>query len=355
MNIREALARVVERIDLSVDEMQAVMRDLMTGHCDDAAIAGLLVALRMKGESLDEIEGAARVMRELATPVALANRSYLVDIVGTGGDGAHLFNVSTASTWVVAAAGGRVAKHGNRAVSSKSGAADVLEAAGVYLDLPPEAVARCIDDIGVGFLFAVNHHRAMKHAIGARKALGLRTIFNLLGPLTNPAGVTRQVVGVFQPRLCRPMAEVLGRLGSTHALVLHGSDGLDEASLSAPTHVAELKNGVVREYTITPEDVGLASQSLVGLSVPDAAASWALIQDALGKRHGEHARKAADLIALNAGAALYVAGITTSWKQGVALADDVICSGQALEKLSDLRAFTRALRPNEHATESPAS
>ena len=345
LDIKQALARVVDRIDLSSTDMQDVMRALMSGPCSDAQIAAFLVALRMKGESLDEIEGAARVMRDLAMPVHLQHRERLVDIVGTGGDGANLFNVSTAATFVIAAGGAHVAKHGNRAVSSKSGSADLLEAAGVNLALNAEQVARCIDDLGVGFLFAVNHHGAMKHAIGARREIGLRTLFNILGPLTNPAFVQRQVVGVFNPRLCRPMAEVLGRLGSEHALVLHGADGLDEASLATVTHVAELKDGVVREYTITPEDLGLQSQSLIGLDVTDAKASLALIQDALGKRQGEHARKAADMIALNAGAALYVAGITRSWKQGVALADDLICSGQALEKLNDLRLFTRALLP----------
>ncbi|MFX5839330.1 anthranilate phosphoribosyltransferase, partial [Acinetobacter baumannii] len=212
------------------------------------------------------------------------NTQYLVDIVGTGGDGANLFNVSTAATFVIAAAGGRVAKHGNRAVSSKSGSADLLEAAGVNLALTGEQVARCIDTVGVGFLFAVNHHGAMKHAIGARREVGLRTLFNLLGPLTNPAFVTRQVVGVFNPALCRPMAEVLGRLGSEHALVVSARDGLDEVSLATQTQVAEYRNGEVREYAVTPEELGIASQSLVGLTVGSAAESLALIQDALGKR-----------------------------------------------------------------------
>lgn len=343
MNIRQALARVVERIDLSRDEMQDVMQAIMTGQCSDAQIAALLVALRMKGESIDEIEGAARVMRDLAARVTLSSHERVVDIVGTGGDGANLFNVSSASAFVVAAGGGRVAKHGNRAVSSKSGSADLLEIAGINLALTPEQVARCIDSVGVGFLFAVNHHGAMKHAIGARREIGLRTLFNILGPLTNPAYVTRQVVGVFNPALCRPMAEVLGRLGSTHALVVCARDGLDEVSLATGTVVAELRDGVVSEYEITPEQLGVPSQSLVGLSVDSTEASWALIQDALGRRDSEAGRKAADIITLNAGAALYVAGVTRDWKQGVALADDVICTGQALEKLSDLRLFSRAL------------
>ncbi|MEL0027877.1 MAG: anthranilate phosphoribosyltransferase, partial [Perlucidibaca sp.] len=278
-----------------------------------------------------------------ATPVTIADARHLVDIVGTGGDGANLFNVSTAAACVVAAAGARVAKHGNRAVSSKSGSADLLEAAGINLALTGEQVARCVDSVGVGFLFAVNHHGAMKHAIAARREVGLRTLFNMLGPLTNPAFVQRQVVGVFNPALCRPMAEVLGRLGSVHALVVCARDGLDEVSLATATQVAELKDGCVSEYVITPEDLGVPSRSLVGLTVNSSAESLALIQDALGKRASEAGMKAADIIRLNAGAAIYVAGITASWKLGVALADDVICSGQALEKLNDLRLFTRAL------------
>jgi len=345
MDIKQALARVVERIDLSAAEMQAVMQAIMSGQCSDAQIAALLVALRMKGESIDEIEGAARVMRDLATPVNITNTQHLVDIVGTGGDGANLFNVSTAAAMVVAAAGGRVAKHGNRAVSSKSGSADLLEAAGINLAISADDVARCIDSIGVGFLFAVNHHGAMKHAIGARRDIGLRTMFNMLGPLTNPAFVQRQVVGVFNPALCRPLAEVLGRLGSIHALVVHAADGLDEVSLATHTHVAEWKEGQVTEYRVVPEDVGLCSQSLIGLTVESSADSLALILDALGPQRSEAGRKAADIIALNAGAAIYVAGVTTSWKLGVALAEDVISTGQALEKLNDLRLFTRALLP----------
>ncbi len=349
MDIKQALAKVVERIDLTSAEMQEVMQAIMSGQCSDAQIAALLVALRMKSESIDEIEGAARVMRDLASRVTLASQDHVVDIVGTGGDGANLFNVSTASAMVVAAAGAKVAKHGNRAVSSKSGSADLLEAAGINLALSSEQVARCIDSVGVGFLFAVNHHGVMKHAIGARREIGLRTLFNLLGPLTNPAFVTRQVVGVFNPALCRPMADVLGRLGSVHALVVCAKDGLDEVSLATATHVAELKNGEVREFVITPEELGVTSQSLVGLSVADSAESLALIKNALGKRTTNESVKAADIIKLNAGAAIYVAGITQTWKQGVALADDLMCSGQALEKLNDLRLFTRALLPETSA------
>lgn len=343
LDIRAGLARVVERIDLSRLEMQDVMRDIMTGRCSDAQIAAFLIGLRMKGESLDEIEGAARVMRELMLPVELGELPHVVDIVGTGGDGANLFNVSTASAMVIAAAGGHVAKHGNRAVSSKSGSADLLAEAGLNLAITPAQAARCIREVGVGFLFAVNHHAAMKHAIAARREIGLRTLFNILGPLTNPARVRRQVVGVFNGQLCRPLAEVLQRLGSEHALVVHARDGLDEFSIATRSQVAELKNGEISEYTVIPEDFGLQSQSLIGLAVDGAQESLALIRDALGKRRGEHALKAADTLALNAGAGIYVAGLARDMKQGVALAQDLIWSGQALEKFDMLRDFTRAL------------
>lgn len=343
MNIKTALAHVVDRIDLSLPQMQDVMRDIMTGQCTDAQIAAFIMGLRMKGESLDEIEGAVRIMRELMVPVHLGELRNVVDIVGTGGDGANMFNVSTASAMVIAAAGGHVAKHGGRAVSSSSGSADLLTEAGLNLAITPEQTARCIRDVGIGFMFAVNHHAAMKHAITARKDVGLRTIFNILGPLTNPAGVKRHVIGVFNGQLCRPLAEVLQRLGSEHALIVHAKDGLDEFSLATSTQVAELKNGEILEYILTPEDVGLKSQSLVGLSVNSAAESLALIRDALGKRKGEHAEKAADTIALNAGAGIYVAGLTKDFRQGVALANDVIYSGQALEKFDNLREFTRSV------------
>lgn len=349
MEIKAAIARVAENLDLSTAEMQAVMRAVMTGQCTPAQIAALLIALRMKSESLDEIEGAALVMRELAEPVDVGNLPYLVDIVGTGGDGANLFNVSSAASFVAAAAGAHVAKHGNRAVSSKSGSADLLETAGVRLDLTPAQVARCVKEVGVGFMFAVNHHSAMKHAIGPRKEIGLRTIFNILGPLTNPASVKRQVVGVFNAALCRPLAEVLGRLGSEHALVVHARDGLDEISLATATHVAELKKGAVQEYDVQPEDFGIRSQSLIGLSVSDTQASLALIQAAFARDHRaegvapELARKAADIIALNAGAALYVAGVATDWRRGVALAEDEIHGGRAGEKMQELAVFTQGL------------
>jgi len=340
MDIKQALNKLVNRIDLSTDEMIAVMRDVMTGGATPAQIGGFLVALRMKGETLDEITGAAMVMRELATKVNI-NANYLVDTCGTGGDGANLFNVSTASAFVVAAAGGRVAKHGNRSVSSSTGSADVLEAAGIKLDITAEQVARCVQEIGVGFMFAPAHHSAMKHAIGPRKELALRTIFNMLGPLTNPAGVKNQVIGVFNAALCKPLAEVLGRLGSEHVLVVHAKDGLDEISIASETHVAELKNGVVTEYLIKPEDFGLRSESLIGLAVANAQESLALIDDALSKRRGEHAQKAANIIALNAGAAIYVSGVATSLRDGVEMARDAIGSGLAAEKIRELAAFTQ--------------
>ncbi|MBM7335058.1 MAG: anthranilate phosphoribosyltransferase [Alcanivorax sp.] len=344
MNIKEALATVVDHIDLTTDQMQDVMREIMTGGATDAQIGGFLVALRMKSESLDEITGAAMVMRELVTPVVVDNRRHLVDIVGTGGDGANLFNVSTASAFVAAAAGCRVAKHGNRSVSSKSGSSDLLEAAGIRLDLSPTEIARCVDGVGVGFMFAPAHHGAMKYAIGPRKELGMRTLFNILGPMTNPAGVQRLVVGVFSDKLCRPMAEVMGRLGAEHVMVVHGLDGLDEISLAGRTHVAEYKDGTVNEYTLTPEDVGLESDSLVGLDVTDPQASLALIRDAFGKRKGRHAGKAADMITLNAGAAIYVAGVTRTLEEGVRMAEDLVHNGEAAERMRELAQFSVALK-----------
>ena len=339
MNIREALNRVVNHLDLTTEEMQAVMREIMTGQCTDAQIGAFLMGLRMKSESIDEIVGAATVMRELAAPVAV-NAERLVDTCGTGGDGMNIFNVSTAAAFVVAAAGGKVAKHGNRAVSGKSGSADLLEAAGVHLELTPAQVARCIEAVGVGFMFAPAHHGAMKHAIGPRREMGLRTIFNMLGPMTNPAGVRHQVLGVFSQALCLPLAQVLQRLGSEHVLVVHAQDGLDEISLAAPTFVAELQGGQICEYRIQPEDFGIKSQSLIGLDVADARQSLALIQDALGKQSSENARKAADMIVLNAGAALYAADQANSLAEGVALAQDALSSGLAREKLAELVSFT---------------
>ncbi|WP_372781662.1 anthranilate phosphoribosyltransferase [Litorivivens sp.] len=346
MDIKTALGRAIQHLSLNTDEMADVMRDIMTGQCTDAQIGAFLVALRMKSESIDEIEGAARVMRELVTPVDVSGLDHVVDIVGTGGDGANLFNVSSASTFVAAAAGAVVAKHGNRSVSSKSGSADLLESAGINLALSADQVQRCIREVGVGFMFAVNHHSAMKHAIGPRKEIAQRTIFNILGPLTNPAGVTRIVLGVFSAELCRPLAEVLKRLGAEHVLVVHATDGLDEISLAAPTIVAELKGGEISEYRITPEDCGLKSQSLVGLDVADSSASLQLIREAftVAESGSEIAHKAADMVALNAGAALYVAGKAGSIKAGVEQARAAITSGAALEKMQQLAKFSQGFK-----------
>ncbi len=343
MDIKEALNRIVGQLDLTTEEMQAVMRQIMTGQCTDAQIGAFLMGMRMKSETIDEIVGAVQVMRELAEPVRFATEK-LVDTCGTGGDGMNIFNVSTAASFVVAAAGGKVAKHGNRAVSGKSGSADLLEAAGVYLDLTPEQVARSVDTVGVGFMFAPAHHGAMKHAAGPRRELGLRTLFNILGPMANPAGVRHQVLGVFSKALCQPMAEVLLRLGSKHVLVVHAQDGLDEISLAAPTHVAELKDGQIHEYDVQPEDFGIKSQSLIGLNVEDAQGSLTLIRDALGRRQSESGQKAADMIVLNAGAALYAADLATSLKQGVEMAHDALSTGLARDKLEELVSFTAVFK-----------
>lgn len=342
MDIRQALVRVIDGADLSREEMAGVMTMLMGGECTDAQIGGFLVALRIKGETVDEITAAVEVMRRLAEPVNV-DVEPLVDIVGTGGDGANLFNVSTAASFVVAAAGAHVAKHGNRGVSSSSGSADVLEAMDIKIGLSPEQVARSIREIGIGFMFAPAHHGAMRHAVGPRRDLGLRTVFNILGPMTNPAGVRRQLIGVFDARLGRTMADVLKNLGSTDVLVVHSEDGLDELSLAAPSYVAELRGNEIREYILTPEELGLERQTLEGLTVGSAEESAALIRDALDKRQGPYAHKVADMIALNAGGGCYVAGLATSIRQGVELSRDLIDSGQAMEKYRSLAAFCHYL------------
>jgi len=340
MDMKQALNRIASNLDLSRDEMKDVMRIVMNGEATDAQIGACLMGLRLKSETIDEITGATEVMRELATKVEI-NASPLVDIVGTGGDGANLFNVSSASAFVVAAAGGYVAKHGNRGVSSKSGSADLIEKAGINLDMKPEEVARCVEQIGVGFMFAPAHHGAMKHAIGPRRELGCRTIFNILGPMTNPAGVTRQLIGVFTKELCRPMAEVLQRLGAEHIMVVCSKDGLDEISLATVTHVAELKDGEITEYDLAPEDLGIKSQSLVGLTVDGADESLALIKAAFGRSHDETTEKARDMIALNAGAAIYIAGLAKTTKEGVDMALDAMGSGLAAGKMSELADFSQ--------------
>lgn len=343
MNIQQALAELVESRDLDQEEMAAVMRQVMSGDATDAQIGALLIALRIKGETTDEIAGAAQVMRELATPVKVSS-PHLVDLVGTGGDGANLFNVSTASSFVVAAAGAHVAKHGNRGVSSSSGSSDVLETLGMPLDLSPDQVARAIEEIGVGFMFAPAHHSAMRYAVGPRRELGMRTIFNVLGPLTNPAGVKRQVIGVFSPDLCRPLAEVSRALGAEHVMIVHSDDGLDEISIAAGTQVAELRDGSIETYHLTPEEFSIERQSLDGLSVADSQASASLIRKALAGADDEPSRKAAAIIALNAGATIYVSGVASTLADGVAMAEDLLATGQAAEKLKNFIDFTQLMR-----------
>lgn len=339
MDIKEAITELMAGHSLNRDAMRGVMTQIMTGAATQAQIGGFLVALVMKGETVEEIIGAAEVMRELSTPV-LIDVPVLVDTCGTGGDGAGLFNVSTAAAFVVAAAGGHVAKHGNRSVTSSTGSADLLEAAGVNLNITAEQVARCVKHLGVGFMFAPVHHGAMKHAIGPRKELGLRTIFNVLGPLTNPAGASRQVLGVFDKTLCRPLAEVLQALGSEHVMVVSADDGLDEISLAVNTHVAELKEGVVSEYEIYPGTAGIEPQSLEGLTVTNAQESLVLIQGVLSNVAGPRFAKARDMVAINAGAALYVAGLADSYSEGVVLAQDTLATGLAGEKLKELAEMT---------------
>jgi anthranilate phosphoribosyltransferase len=336
MDMSGAIRAVTENRDLDTDQMQAVMRIIMTGEATPAQIGGFLIGLRMKGETVEEIAAAARVMRELATPVKVSGE-HIVDIVGTGGDGVGTFNISTASTLIAAAAGAQVAKHGNRAASSKSGSADLLEAAGVRLDLRPEQVEACIREVGVGFMFAPMHHSAMRHAIGPRREMAVRTIFNVLGPLTNPAGAPYQVVGVFSAELVEPLARVLQRLGSHHAMVVHSEEGLDEISVSSPTRVAELRDGVIHDYTIAPEDFGMSRSRLAELQVDSAEASLALIRSVLANRPGP----ARDVVALNAGAAIHVAGLVHSHQAGVERALALLADGSAARVLERLVRFTR--------------
>ncbi len=338
MIVQKALQQLIERCDLLHADMHAAMMAVMTGEATPAQIGAFLVALRMKGETVAEITAAAQVMRELSSKVVLqVNRKHLVDTCGTGGSGIPLFNISTASAFVVACAGGFVAKHGNRSVTSKSGSADLLEAAGVNLSLSSEQVAKCVNEIGVGFMFAVNHHSAMKHAIGPRREIGVRTVFNVLGPLTNPANAPNQVLGVYSRDLVRPIAEVLKNLGSEHVLVLHSLDGLDEISLCAPTTIAELKGGEICEYSITPEDAGIAARPIDELYVDDACQSLARVKQALTDNHSA----AADIVALNAGAAIYAANLCATLKQGVDMARDVLGTGIAWEKMQEFAVFTQ--------------
>ena len=319
--------------------MLATMQQVMGGELTPAQIAGLVVALRVKGESVDEIAAAASVMRQLSTKVDISDSTHLIDTCGTGGDGIQTFNVSTVSAFVAAAAGAKVAKHGGRSVSSTCGSADVLEALGVNVNLTPEQVAKCVDEIGIGFMFAPNHHSAMKHAAPVRRELGVRTIFNLLGPLTNPAGAKRQVMGVFDKNLTGKLAKVLQNLGSEHVLVVHGADGMDEISFTGDTFVAELKDGKVREYTLNPAQFGLKLHALKSIRVENAQQSKTMILDVLnGKSSVGKSSAARDIVLLNAGAAIYTAGLQANIQAGIEHAAKVIDSGAALEKLEALKA-----------------
>jgi anthranilate phosphoribosyltransferase len=331
MDIQTALNNVIAGKDLNRADMHSVMQTIMQGEATSAQIGGLLVALRLKGESVDEITAAAEVMRELASKVVI-DKTNLVDTCGTGGDGANTFNISTTSAFVVAASGAKVAKHGNRSVSSKSGSADVLEAAGVNLELTAEQIVSCIENVGIGFMFAPMHHSAMKHAIGPRRELGVRTLFNVLGPLTNPAGALNQVIGVFSNDWLEPLAQTLLQLGSKHVLVVHAQDGMDEISIAAKTNIAELKNGKINNYEITPEDFGMQKQSIEGLAVQDVGESLAMMQSVLNNTDGA----AKDIVSLNAGAAIYAAGLADSIQNGVAEAIKTIESGVAKQKLDQL-------------------
>lgn len=331
MNLQQAIQTVIDGNNLNRDEMTTVMRSIMTGEATAAQIGGFLVGLRMKGETVDEITAAAQVMRDLATGVTVSGDN-VVDIVGTGGDGASTFNISTTSTFVVAAAGGQVAKHGNRSVSSRSGSADVLEAAGVKLDISADQVARCVQQVGVGFMFAPQHHSAMKHAIGPRKEMAVRTVFNLLGPLTNPAGAENQLLGVFSAQWVEPIAEVLQQLGSNHVLVVHSDDGLDEISIGAPTRVAELKAGQISSYSIQPADFGIATTPVSELAVDSVDDSLRVMRSVLANEAGP----ARDIVQMNAGAALYAANLCNTLADGIKMADEILASGAAMAKLDEL-------------------
>jgi anthranilate phosphoribosyltransferase len=339
LDIKQAIARAVDRHDLIGEEMTAAMQTIMGGGATSAQIAGFLVAMRMKGETVAEIAAAAAVMRELASGVNISGLENALDIVGTGGDTSGTFNISTASMFVAAAAGCHVAKHGNRSVSSKSGSADVLEAAGVRLDLSPEQVARCVRELGVGFMFAPAHHGAMKYAIGPRKELGVRTLFNVLGPLTNPAGVPNQLLGVFREDLVEPLAQVLQRLGSHHVMVVHSRDGLDEIGIGDKTEVAELKDGEVRRFSVSPEDFGISRAPLDAIRVNGPEESLAVLRGVLEDEPGP----ARDIVVLNAGAGIYVAGATESLAEGVRWADAAIASGEARNRLDRLVALTQGM------------
>lgn len=332
MNYSQILSQLIERRDLTHADMLELMRHIMGGQLTTAQIAAALVGLRVKGESISEIAAAAEVMRELSTKVVVKDNGHLIDTCGTGGDGAQTFNISTASAIVAAAAGAKVAKHGGRSVSSKCGSADILEALGVNVNLTPEKVSHSVETIGVGFMFAPNHHSAMKHAAPVRKELGVRTMFNLLGPLTNPAGAKNQVMGVFDRELTGKLARVLQQLGSKHVLVVHGADGMDEISISTTTFVAELKEGTVREYSVSPEKFGLKPAPLNAIQVTDANSAKTMLLGVMDNQDGA----ARDIVLLNAGAAIYVAGLSDSLENGVKRAGEVVASGLAKSKLQEL-------------------
>jgi len=338
MHIQQALQALLNKQDLSSNDMRDVMRQIMTGNATDAQIGGFLIALRCKGETVDEIAAAAEVLRELATQVPVRG-DHVIDTCGTGGDGANTFNISTTCAFVVAAAGGQVAKHGNRSVSSSCGSADLLEAAGVNLDLSAEQVADCVNKIGVGFLFAPKHHSAMKHTSNARKEMGVRTLFNLLGPLSNPAGAPNQLIGVFAKQWVEPLAQVLKKLGSQHVLIVNADDGLDEISIASPTTVAELRDGNVTTYTITPEQFGFRRANLDELAITDAASSLEMVKSVLDNQ----ASPARDIVALNAGAAIYAANIAGSLSAGVDKAQQLIAGGGAKAKFDALIAYSKNL------------
>jgi len=331
MELKHALEQLLDRQELHEEQMISVMQQLMSGQATQAQIGAILTALRMKGETLAEVTSAVKVMRSLATPVVLEDTSKLVDTCGTGGDGANTFNISTACAFVVASAGGVVAKHGNRSISSKSGSADVLEVAGVNLALTPEQVAECIHETGVGFMFAQSHHGAMKHVIGARKEMGVRTIFNLLGPLTNPAGAPFQVVGVYHKSLTTLFAKVLQQLGSKHVMVVHAEDGLDEISIASKTTVAELKEGDIHYWEIDPYDLDMDHVNLADLSVDSAQDSLNIIRSVFANNDSA----AKDIVCLNSGAAMYVAGLASTYEEGVTLARTVIAKGLAQKKFNE--------------------
>ncbi len=329
---QQALVRLIEQREIFYDEMLSLMRQIMSGEVSPTMIAAILVGLRVKKETIGEISAAAFVMREFASKVPVTQREHLVDTCGTGGDAAHTFNISTASAFVAAAAGARVAKHGGRSVSSTCGSADVLEALGVNLNLTPEQVGRSIDQIGIGFMFAPNFHGAMKYAAPVRRELGVRTLFNVLGPLTNPASADNQVMGVFHPDLVGIQARVLQRLGSRHVLVVHGSDGLDEITISGASCIAELKDGQVKEYTVTPEEFGLQVSPLDSIRVTNADEAKAMLLGVLDNQAGA----ARDIVLMNAGAAIYVAGLADSLAHGVKKAAESITSSAAKNKLMQL-------------------